>query len=61
MSRPYLNSVKPYTWRSKDGTETPGILLNNGRHPVAHLTPAEAYNLANTLTDLAESIEQGTN
>lgn len=59
--RPYLNSVQPYTWRDRDGTRTPGIILNHGKLPAAHLTPDEARELADTLHDLADQIEQETN
>lgn len=54
--RPHL-TPRPYTWKAKDRTETPGIGLMYGNQIRAHLAPAEAYALANRLVDLADRLE----
>ncbi|RNL51585.1 hypothetical protein [Arthrobacter oryzae] len=54
--RPYLKP-RPYIWKDEDRTVTPGIGLMHGGQIRAHLTPAEAYELANQLVDLADHLE----
>lgn len=47
-----------YTWRDLDGSTTPGIALRHNKHVAAHLTPAEAMQMADRLVDLAERVER---
>lgn len=54
--RPRLK-LRPYIWKSEDKTETPGIGLMHGLKVRAHLSPAEAYAMANRLVDIADSLE----
>lgn len=54
--RPRIHRVHRYDWRN--GTEaTEGIVLHSGNRIVAHLTPSEAYKLANRIVDTAEKLE----
>lgn len=47
----------PYTWRTPDGTETPGVgLILPPRYLVQYLTAEQAIELANQLVDAAETI-----
>jgi len=57
MKRPYLSKVHSWQWRDQHGNATPGIALRKGQHIAAHLTPAEAIDLANRLVDLTEELE----
>lgn len=56
-TRPY---VKPraYTWKAEDRTQTPGIALMHCGKIRAHLTAAEAYDLANRLVDMADTLTE---
>lgn len=55
--RPFLE-IRRYTWKAKDGTETPGVALKFGNQIKAHLTPEEAIRMADKLVDLSEQTEQ---
>lgn len=55
--RPFL-TIRPYTWKTPDGTETPGVSLKHGGQVKAHLTPAEARAMADKLHDYADQTEQ---
>lgn len=55
--RPHINSVRLKEWTNDDGTITAGIALYHKTQRVAQLEPAEAYELADRLVDLAESLE----
>jgi hypothetical protein len=57
--RPYINP-RAYTWKAEDRTVTPGIGLMHGGKIRAHLTAAEAYELANRLVDLADRLDAET-
>lgn len=59
MTRPYLKP-RGYTWKAEDRTVVPGIGLMHGGKIRAHLTAAEAYELANSLVDLADNLDAGT-
>lgn len=56
--RPYL-TARLWSWRESEHS-TPGIGLFRGVELRAHLTPAEAYAMANRLVDLADKL-QATN
>lgn len=55
--RPYISKVHPWEWRHPNSDPTPGVALRQGPRIVAHLTPAEAIDLANRLVDLTEAME----
>ena len=57
--RPFLE-IRRYTWKAKDGTETPGVALKFGNQVKAHLTPAEARTMADKLHDYADRAESET-
>ena len=57
MTRPHFSHVHAWQWKDRHGNATPGIALRKGRHVAAHLTPAEAIDLANRLVDLVETME----
>lgn len=46
---------RPYAWKAKDRSETPGIALWGKNGLTAHLTPLEARILADRLHDLADA------
>ncbi|WP_426986546.1 hypothetical protein [Pseudarthrobacter sp. Y6] len=52
--RPKL-SARPYVWKSKDGSGTPGVGLFQGGAVKAHLTPNEARTLADRIHDLTDA------
>lgn len=58
--RPYISKVYSRPWADDQGNTTPGIALRQGRYMVAHLTGAEAIELANRLVDLTEELQQIT-
>lgn len=58
--RPYISKVYSRPWIDDQGNTTPGIALRRGRYVVAHLTGAEAIELANRLVDLTEELQQIT-
>lgn len=55
--RPFL-TAKPYTWKAADGTRIPGVALKHGGLTRAHMTPAEAREMADKLHDLADQTER---
>ncbi|WP_207346416.1 hypothetical protein [Arthrobacter sp. E3] len=57
--RPYLKA-RPWTWKTQDGPQFPGIGLFRGDRLQAHMTPTEARTVADTLHDLADQIDQET-
>lgn len=56
--RPYTR-VYPYSWQNDGEEPIPGIVFRNGAHMSLHVTPDEAYELANLITDMAERLEAG--
>lgn len=55
--RPYIGTIKPYTWnRNGKDAQTPGLLLGGALGVAAHLTKVEAFELANRLVDAAEQL-----
>lgn len=55
--RPYIGAIKPYTWKPRKGTDqVPGLLIGGASGVAAHLTKAEAYDLANRLVDAADQL-----
>ncbi|MEV5052157.1 hypothetical protein [Arthrobacter sp. LAR12-1-1.1] len=56
-TRPFIKP-RTYIWKAADRTQTPGIGLMHGGKIRAHLTPAEAYDLANRLVDMADHLER---
>ncbi|GAA1109967.1 hypothetical protein [Arthrobacter flavus] len=54
MTRPYIKA-RPWTWRDRDGNQTPGVALMHGGSVKAHLTPNEARALADRLHDLTDA------
>lgn len=55
--RPYIGAIKPYTWKPRKGTDpVPGLLLGGAAGIAAHLTKAEAFDLANRIVDAAEQL-----
>ncbi len=55
---PYIGRVDTRPWRQPDGTTDQRVVLIGIHGIVAALTPAEAYNLANQITDHAETLER---
>ena len=57
--RPYFSIVRISEWRDKiTGQRTLGIRLSGAYGPIAaHLTAEEARNLADTLHDLADTLQ----
>lgn len=53
--RPYLAAIKPYTW-NPNGESVPGLILRGRSGLAAHVTKAEAYELADQLVDAADSL-----
>lgn len=60
QSKPPRVRLDTYTWRDPDGTQTPGIAIRHYSRIAAHLTPAEAIQMADRLVDLAERVESRT-
>lgn len=58
-ARPRL-TARPYAWRDKDRTETPGIAIWHRKGLAGHLTYSEARALADRLHDLADAAGSGT-
>ncbi|WP_028280264.1 hypothetical protein [Arthrobacter sp. H5] len=54
MTRPYIKA-RTWTWRDRDGNQTPGIALMHGGSVKAHLTYAEALRMADRLVDLTDA------
>lgn len=60
MTRPSVK-VRPKIWKEMDGSRIPGFaLFSTKRLVIAHLTPAEAIQLANELIDRVEQHETET-
>lgn len=57
--RPHIN-VRLWAWKSPGAPDVPGVgLFQGGSRLQAHITPAQAHELADLLHDLAEEIETG--
>ena len=54
-NRPFIGAVRPYTWDPKD-KPVHGLLLGGRGGVAAHVTKAEAYELADRLVDAADSL-----
>jgi len=54
--RPFIK-VRYWTWRDHARNATPGVGIFTGNQIQAHLTPAEARNLADKLHDMADQID----
>lgn len=55
--RPRINTIRYKDWTHEDGTISRGIALYHKTMRVAQLSPAEAYEMADSLVDLAEALE----
>jgi hypothetical protein len=54
--RPAIGRVRRWTWLNGE-QRTPGVSLWKGGKLIAHMTPSEAYQLANKIVDETEKIE----
>ena len=57
--RPFIGAIKPYTWnRAGRGEQVHGLLIGGLTGVAAHVTKAEAFELANRIVDAAESLTE---
>lgn len=54
--RPYIGHVKRDVWITRGGEPVDGIVLLGLQGVAAHLTKAEAYQLANRIVDMADAL-----
>lgn len=52
--RPRLKA-RQWTWKDRDGSQTPGVGIIGRRGLVGHLTPTEARTLADRIHDLLDA------
>lgn len=55
--RPFIGAIKPHAWIDKvTQATTPGLLIGGAIGVAAHVTKAEAYELADRLVDAADKL-----
>lgn len=58
--RPNISRIYPELWTTKGGQRVNGIVLYGFTGIAAHLTPTEAYDLADQIVDAAEQLPSPT-